>query len=130
MSTNAQKVGAMIDSLYKARAKRLDAEKKIEVMKKAEQEAKESIIRALTDAKLEGAKGKVCTAAITSTPFAQVEDITALHRYIAEDPKQRLDLLEKRASKSACMARWDDGVTVPGVVQAIRIDLSLTKAGG
>ncbi len=127
---NPKMIGSLIDALYKARAKRLDAEKKIEAMKKAEVEQKEAILRALAENKLEGAKGKVCTAAITSTVFAQVQDISALHDYIAQDPKNRLDLLEKRASKSACLARWEEGETVPGVEQATRVDLSLTKAGG
>ena len=40
-----------------------------------------------------------------------------------------IELLERRASKSACLERWEDGKGVPGVDMLEVRDLSMTKAG-
>jgi hypothetical protein len=116
----------MVDAYYKAREKRLAAEDKIEEMKKAEAAQKATILQALKDAKLDGAKGKVCTVAVTSTEVPQIVDAPAFYAHILATGS--VDLLEKRASKSGCAARWADGEAVPGVEKFVKTDLSFTKA--
>lgn len=122
---NPKTLGALVDQFYKARDARLMAEKKIEGMKKVEAEMKETILRTLTGLKLEGAKGKLATVAITSTYIPIVKDWDAFYKYILDN--KSIEMLEKRPSKSACVERWDAGLAVPGVEKTPRVDLSFTK---
>jgi hypothetical protein len=122
---NPQTLGSMVDQFYKARANRLAAEKKIEVLKKGEAEMKEAILRKLTADKLEGAKGKLATVAITSTEIPMVADWSAFYEFIKTTGQ--IDLLEKRPSKGACVERWEAGEEIPGVSRNTRVDLSFTK---
>ena len=119
-------LGAKVDAFYKARAKRLDAEKKIEDMKKSEAAMKEEILRDLTASGLEKASGKLTTAAITTTSIPVIEDPMAFYAHILKSGE--VDLLEKRPSRSACQARWERGEQVPGIIQTDRVDLSFTKS--
>jgi hypothetical protein len=116
----------MVDKFYAARAKRLAAEDKIEEMKKGEAKQKEEILRALTAAGLESATGKLTTASITKTDIAKLADPVAFFAHVLQTGE--VDLIEKRASKSACAARWERGEEVPGVTRESRIDLSFTKS--
>lgn len=126
MSATPSTLGAKVDAYYKARAKRLDAEKKIEELKKGEAEQKEEILRLLVDSKLDGAKGKVATVAITTTEFPVISDPSAFYQHVLSTGS--VDLLEKRPSKSGCQERWERGEEVPGVERKSRVDLSFTKA--
>lgn len=119
-------LGSKVDAFYKARAKRLDAEKKIEDMKKTEAALKEEILRDLTAAGLEKASGKLTTASITTNLIPQIADPTAFYAHILSTGE--VDLLEKRPSRSACQARWERGENVPGIEQLSRVDLSFTKS--
>ena len=118
-------LGARVDAFYKMRSTRLAAEKKIEAMKKSESEAKEEILRLLTSSKLEGAKGKHATVAITSTEVPMVADWSAFYEYIKTTGQ--IELLEKRPAKGSCVERWEAGVEIPGVQKNLRVDLSFTK---
>jgi hypothetical protein len=120
-------LGAMVDKLYQARQKRLDLEKKVDLLKEAEASVRGDIIKALAASKLDGAKGKIATVAIKTSTFVRTLDILDLHKYILEDPSNRLDLLEKRPAKAAVLARMEAGEEVPGVTIEKSIDLSLTK---
>ena len=101
--TKAPTLGIAVDRIYKLRAKRLAVEAKVDALKKQETEAKDAIIRLLAADKLESATGKLCTASISKNVVPTVKDWAAFHRYIIEN--DALDLLEKRASRSACQAR-------------------------
>lgn len=118
-------LGSMVDAFYKTRASRLVAEKKIDVMKQAESARKEEILRLLTGSRLEGAKGKLATVAITSTEIPMVSDWSAFYEHIKTSGA--IELLEKRPSKGACVERWEAGVEIPGVQKNTRVDLSFTK---
>jgi hypothetical protein len=118
-------LGSKVDAFYKARALRLAAEKKVDAMKKAEAEQKEEILRLLTGSRLEGAKGKLATVAITSTEIPMVADWGAFYEFIKTTGA--IELLEKRPSKGACVERWEAGVEIPGVQKNVRVDLSFTK---
>lgn len=124
--TKAPTLGTAVDRVYKLRAKRLLIEKKVEELKKQEAEAKDEIIRELAANRLESATGKTCTASISKNTVPTVKDWSAFHRYIIEH--DALDLLEKRAAKGACQARWENEEEIPGVVPTVVVSLSLTKS--
>jgi hypothetical protein len=110
------------------RSKRLEIEKAVDELKADEAALKDQILNMLTDQKLEKSGGREATASITRNLVPQVKDWPAFHKYILKT--KSFDLLEKRASKSACVARWEEGVELPGVEQFTVVGLSLTKAGG
>lgn len=121
-------LGACVDVLYEMRAQRLEIEKKVEELRAEEASFKDEIIRRLSDQKLEKSGGKAATAAITRTTVPQVKDWPSFYKYIQKT--KSFDLLERRAAKAACAARWEEGVEIPGVEQFAVVGLSLTKAGG
>ena len=124
--SKAPTLGTAVDKVYKLRAKRLALEAKVDALKKEEAEAKDAIIRSLSDAKLESATGKLCTASVSKNVVPSVKDWTAFHKYIIQNAA--LDLLEKRPSKSACQARWENEEVLPGVERTTVVSLSLTKS--
>lgn len=124
--TKAPMLGTAADRVYKLRAKRLALEEKVDALKKQESEAKDAIIRELAALKLESATGKVCTVSISKNVVPTVKDWSAFHKYILSH--DALDLLEKRASKSACQARWEAEEELPGVERTTVVSLSLTKS--
>jgi hypothetical protein len=124
--TKAPMLGTQADRIYALRAKRLLLEERVDALKKQETEAKDAIIRELASLKLESATGKHCTVSITKNALPAVKDWSAFHRYIIEH--RALDLLEKRASKSACQAVWEAGETLPGVERTTVVSLSITKS--
>lgn len=119
-------LGSTVDAFYKARAKRLEAEKKIEDMKKSESTMKEEILRLLTAQGLEKASGKLTTASITTSEIPQMEDPSAFYQHVLKTGE--VDLLERRPSRAACQARWERGEEVPGITKLSRVDLSFTKS--
>ena len=119
-------IGACIDLCYDLRAKRLEIEKKADTLKEEQKGLEEHIIQTFDKTDIDGAKGSKATAAITRTTVPSIIDYAAFAAYILKT--KQLDLLERRASKSACQARWDDKVVVPGVEPFVKIGLSLTKS--
>jgi len=119
-------IGSKIDSLYTLRNARLDLEKQVKEMKEQESSMRGEIIGLLQDETLEGAKGKMATAALTYSNQPQAVDWDAIYHYIAETG--RFALLHRRISA----ALWQDIVNnegeIPGIESIAIVDLSLTKS--
>lgn len=122
----APKIGPLVDKLYKARAERLAFAKKVEEMKEKEDRLKLEILDVLKEGGLEGAKGKVATAAVTRTTVANVTDWDEVYKYIKKTGE--FDLLQKRMSDTAFRERLEAGKAVPGTEPFIVVNLSLTKS--
>lgn len=121
-------LGACIDALYSARALRLEQEKTIEAMKAQERELKQLIMTQLAADKIDGAKGKIATAAIMRKRVPVVLDWPTFWAFARKD---KLGVyVQKRIAVESTRELFDAGKEVPGAALEEVIDLSLTKAGG
>ena len=121
-------LGACIDALYSARALRLEQEKTIEAMKAQERELKQLIMTQLAADKIDGAKGKLATAAIMRKRVPVVLDWPTFWAFARKD---KLGVyVQKRIAVESTRELFDAGKEVPGAVLEDVFDLSLTKAGG
>lgn len=121
-----QTLGEKIDQLYEMRAKRLEAARQVEEMKRLEKLHQFGIMEELKALKLQGSKGNVATATITTDTTARVVDWKKFHKYLLKTGE--LDLMQQRISVTAWKERVADGKQVPGVEGVDVEDLSLTKA--
>lgn len=118
-------LGECIDSLYLARSKRLALDKELEEMKKVESALREHIKHNFDEADLNGAKGKIATATLTTLYQPTATNWDLVFEYIRKN--RAFDLLQKRLSATACRARWDNKKDIPGVERIPVTDLSVTK---
>jgi hypothetical protein len=120
-------LGACIDALYTARAERLARQKEVEVLAVEESRIKEFLLETLAANKLEGAKGRLATAATRRTVVPVLKEWDLFTEYVRKN--RAFDLFERRVSRLAFRERLDAGKTVPGVEPFTVVELSLTKSG-
>ena len=126
MALYPKTTGGCIDKLYKDRAKRIAAQRKVDDMKEAEGLLEEHILSSLKGARLEGGKGKLATAALSTRTVAKCKDWPAFFKYVKETDS--FDLIQKRINDSAFRERLEAGVSVPAVEPVEVVSLSLTKS--
>ena len=119
--------GACVDKLYELEEERAAAQRVLDGIKKMYNELEEHLIQTLPKDELDGAIGKTATARIKRTNVPTADDWDAIRAYVVK--KNAWDLIQKRLSTAACIARWDDPKvkTIPGVGVFTKISLSLTK---
>ena len=120
-------LGACIDALYVARATRLARQKEVEMLAVEEGRIKEYLLLTLAENRLEGAKGRLATAATRRTVVPVLKEWDLFTQYVAKH--KAFDLFERRVSRLAYRERLDAGKTVPGVEPFTVVELSLTKSG-
>jgi hypothetical protein len=118
--------GGCIDKLYRDRAKRINAQRKVDAMKEAEGLLEEHILTGLNVARLEGSKGKLATAAISRRTIARCKDWPAFFAWVKDT--NSFDMIQKRINDSAFRERQEAGVQVVGVEPFESVSLSLTKS--
>lgn len=118
-------VGACVDALYKMRAKRLEAQKMVDLSKSQEEALKQHVLANFAEITVEGARGKLASANITRRVVADVEDWDAFFSWVAKN--DAWDMVQKRVNDTAYRARLDENVEVPGAVPLTVVGLSLTK---
>lgn len=119
-------IGAKIDALYALREMRLGIERKVKELKEEEVKARNDIFDLLATMGLTKASGAVATCGIKVSNVPLVEDWDLLWDHIRASGE--FDLVQKRISVTAWRARFEDGVTIPGVSKVEDVDISLTKA--
>jgi hypothetical protein len=120
-------LGACIDALYVARAERLAKQKEVEALAVEESRIKDYLLQTLAENKLEGARGRLATAATRRTIVPVLKEWDAFTEYVRKN--RAFDLFERRVSRLAFRERLDAGKTVPGVEPFTVVELSLTKSG-
>ena len=120
-------LGACIDALYVARATRLARQKEVEALAVEEGRIKDFLLETLAANKLEGAKGRLATAATRRTVVPVLKEWDLFTEYVRKN--RAFDLFERRISRLAYRERLDAGKTVPGVEPFTVVELSLTKSG-
>lgn len=125
-------LGACVDLAYQLRSERLEFQRKMEAdledMKAAEKEINDHIINTFKKSEIDGAKGKLCTAALIPFTAPNVKDWPKVFEWIAKN--KAWDLMEKRMARVAYRERLDIGQEIPGVERYDGVTLSLTKVGG
>jgi len=118
-------LGACADLYYTLRARRLEAQKAVDLIEMEEKALKEYLIENLPKSEASGVAGKVArvTAVPKDTPV--VNDWAKLEAYIKRTSS--FDLLQRRLSDSAVKARWDAGKEVPGVGTFKYVTISVNK---
>src|SRR3954465_14806712 len=119
------KLGRIIDLLYKTRQKRLDENRRVEAMKGFEGELKDYLINILPKSEASGVAGKLARAQVTSKRVPVVQDWDAFFQHVAKT--KSWDLLVRRVNDSAVVERWEAGKDVPGVGSFTVTNVSVTK---
>lgn len=122
--TDLKKMQTAADQLWKAQMKVRAAEAKLRPLKEAAQALEDEIQAQMIESKLEALSTKNVTLAIKRTVFAQLTDDKSFFAYVGKN--KAWDLVRKQPVIAACRARWEDGITIPGVESATRVDLSIT----
>lgn len=120
-------VGACIDALYEARAKRLDFQREVDAMGEIERAYETHILETFSKHDLNGAKGDIATAGIKRSTIYQISDWDAFTKYVAAT--ESWELMRKQPGSRACEEHFSNGNEIPGITPFIKIGLSLTKAG-
>ena len=120
-------LGACIDALYEARTARLEQQREVEALAAEEDRIKQYLLKTLNENKLEGAKGRLATAAVTRMVVPVLKEWDSFTEYVRKN--RAFDLFERRISRAAFRERLEAGKTVPGVEPFTVENLSLTKSG-
>ena len=88
---------------------------------------KEYLLLTLAENKLEGAKGRLATAATRRTVVPILKEYGEFVAFVHKN--KAYDLFERRISRTAWRERLDAGVQVPGTEPFTVVELSLTKSG-
>lgn len=111
-------------ALWKAQQAVRKAEAKLRPLKEAAAMLEEELLAAMMAAKLESVATKDATISIKRNTFAELYNDKAFFEYVGKN--HAWDLVAKRPVISACRARWEDDLTIPGVRPGERVDLSIT----
>jgi hypothetical protein len=118
-------LGEKIDALYELRARRLAFERDIKVLKEQEAVLTDEIQTLLSEANIDGAKGKIATAARTMSIVPNVIDWDPIYEFVYAE--KMASIFQKRLTTSLWTALHEDGILVPGTQPFNRVALSLTK---
>lgn len=121
-------MGELVDTFKAYEAARLLADKAAAQIKEKEVELKNAIIACLQAQQVAVAGGLNYRVELSQEDQPTVKDWQKLYTYITKN--QAFDLLERRVSKAAVKARWEDGKTVPGVDKFPVDKLSFSKLKG
>lgn len=118
-------LGACVDRAYTIREQRLKMERAAAALKSEEAAIKLHVLNTFGKMDVEGARGKVATASVTTRVTGSVKDWDAFYKYIKAN--DAFDLLHRRLSDAAYRERLGAEESVPGVEPFEVVGLSLTK---
>jgi hypothetical protein len=120
-----EQLSELVDKFYEARELRLEADRKAAVLKKAETEFKDQLIRELTAQKVTSLGGQLARVTLQQKQKPIVTGWADLYVFIKTH--DAFDLLQRRLTETAVKARWEDGIVIPGVDVFPVTDLSVAK---
>lgn len=119
------KLGACADLLYKLREKRLEEQKKVDLIEEEEKALKEHLIQTLPKSEANGVAGKVARVSIVGKAVPRVADWDKFYKHIKKTGA--FELMQRRVSDTAVQERWDAGKPVPGVESFNVTTVSINK---
>lgn len=118
-------MGACADRLFELREKRLEEQKKVDLIEAEEKAIKEHIIQNLPKSEASGVAGKLARVTVITKQIPQVQDWDKFYTYVAKT--KSFDLLQRRLTDTAVKERWEAGKKVPGVESFNAVTLSINK---
>lgn len=115
----------LIDEYVQARDRRLELNRQADQCEKREAKLKKDIEDTLNGAGLVTGGGGAYRATLVSEVKPTATDWGLVQKYIIEN--NAFDLLQKRLTESAVKSRWEDNITIPGIVKFPVTKLSITK---
>jgi hypothetical protein len=119
-----EEMSALATQVWRARINLQRHKDRIEPIEEAVRQLERALLDAMIEAKLESVASKHATVSIKRTTFAELYDDRKFFEHVRKT--NDFDLVRKQPVISACRARWDDSVEVPGVRPGTRVDLSVT----
>ena len=108
-----KQLGALIDLAKERETARLVADKVAAAIKVDEVLVKLAVAAAIKQQEIKGGAGNTYSATLKTEDQPTIDNWTKFYKYIVDN--DAFDMLERRPSKAAIKARWDDGKSVPGV---------------
>lgn len=118
-------LGACADRLYELRQKRLEEQKKVDLIEAEEKALKEHIIQNLPKSEASGVAGKLARVTVVTKEIPQVEDWDAFYKYVKKTGN--FDLMQRRLTDAAVKERWGAGKEIPGVKHFQAVSVSINK---
>lgn len=118
-------MGACADRLYELRQKRLEEQKKVDLIEAEEKALKEHIIQNLPKSEASGVAGKLARVTVVTKQIPQVKDWDAFYKHVKKTGQ--FDLMQRRITDAAIKERWEAGKEVPGVEHFNAVSISINK---
>jgi hypothetical protein len=116
----------LIENYAVLRDRRLEAQREVDNIAKLEGRAKDELIAAMQESGLTHAGGKDHKVSLKMVDKPVAGDWALIYDYIQEN--QAFDLLQRRLTEKAIKDRWEDGLSIPGVVRFPVEKLTVSKA--
>lgn len=123
-TVSASEMSLLVDRFIQARRNRLAMQRDVDLLQKEENLLKEQIIADLTRTKIPVIGGQRGTVKLNEKIKPIAGDWPKLYAYVKQE--DAFDLLQRRLLESAVKARWDEGITIPGVQEFKVFDLSIS----
>ena len=120
-------LGACIDLAYTVQQQYLAKKAEADAVAAKVKEIEEHIIDTFPKTGLQGGKGAVASATITTTVEPTAKDWDAIFGYVKK--KGAFDLMYRRINGKAWRDRIEAGEKIPGIEEFNRIKLSIRKIG-
>jgi len=120
-----KRVGTVADLYYETRQRRLALQKVVDELKKQESLMKAFVIDEVPKSNATGVAGRIARVQVVGKSSPRADNWDDFYKYMFR--VKRPELLQKRLSNEAIQELWDDGKTVPGVIEFKFKDISITK---
>jgi hypothetical protein len=121
---NDSTIGQQIDDLWKLRQQIKVANAKVKVLEEKETAAEVALLGRISEADLNGAKGRHATATILRHTIASVKNWPKLTKWISKT--KRFEILQKRISTTTLNELAEHHVKVPGIEAGVKKSIGLT----
>lgn len=125
-----KKLAKLAETGIALRNLRKSLEAHAEAVGKEERALKEYVIENFADSDLTEVRTKAGSMKLVTKILPQMDEATggwdAIWKYVKNH--DAFDLLQKRLHERACVERWEQGETIPGVKKFIKKDLKLGDA--
>lgn len=125
MAKEKKTVGQLIDEVFDYDQQVDELEAQIRELKKLRTELEMKLLRKLTQAEIESARGKRAQGAIKVTSYPSIKDRLKFQKFVLKH--KAFDLYQNRISSPAYFDRKKEGIIVPGVEVYDKTFVSITK---
>lgn len=118
-------LSAKVDLYILTRDRRRSLQREVDDIQAEETELKNTIVSELTKANSRSVGGSSFICSIEQVDKPVAGDWSKTYEWIKENDS--FDLLQKRLNEAAVLARWEEGIVIPGISKFPVQKLSVTK---